>query len=837
MRRYTAIALVLLLAVSLGASPAGLAAPGATAAILEVGTNAACPYHTITAAIAAAHPGDTIKVENTVFNERLVVTKNLTLAGGYNKALSACLTLTGLNHTTLHPDIASPDRLLVVQNATVTVHWFIFENSISGGGVRVTNATLNLDNSKIQNNTATWGGGMSVARSTANLTDVEFNDNTASSGSGGGMDIWGAPPASTVSLTRVTFRRNHAASNGGAMNIEHGAQVTADDWLAIGIDGTTINHADQNGGGAYIHDSGSRLAINSGSTLSTVSSNTANGHGGGIYVDGGQVVLNGTIDPMFGERLMLSSNTADGDGGGLYATNGAAVQADEMFIFQNEAQNGGGLYLDGSTFAGSDVRIQYNGAAGQGGGLWAGNGSAVSLSNGSEVGGWGGIKPNGADEGGGLYAGSGSSVTVDASAIRGNQAVQHGCGACVVGGSSFTASHGTLIERNEMPYGCVEGGGIYADGLDTQVSIDASEVATNTAITRGGGLYVGGGVATIRNGSVVWNNETLDFVDGGGGAYVLGASTTLNVSHSTFRDNWSATDGGGILNQSATVNLDGASIERNHAQANGGGIYSWAGHVQAGRSRIDFNEALTGDGGGLHSHYGILDVESSSLDHNQAVGGSGGAISTYRVYTSVRESYLGHNSSAGEGSALYSTGMALPGDAAVEIVNCFIVDNVTTVASTEGPPGSGSSVYAQGVVVTANYNTFAHENLAPHFGVYAGDGSTVEMRNNIIANFVVGIRRPAGGTGSATAWYTLYSGNSTNYDPAVASFNEVPGAPAFVGGGDYHLTSASDAIDAGTDIGVYVDVDGDVRPWGNGYDVGADEWGKWALLPLVMKNH
>ncbi len=50
--------------------------------------------------------------------------------------------------------------------------------------------------------------------------------------------------------------------------------------------------------------------------------------------------------------------------------------------------------------------------------------------------------------------------------------------------------------------------------------------------------------------------------------------------------------------------------------------------------------------------------------------------------------------------------------------------------------------------------------------------------------------------------------------------------PGFVdpANGDYHLLPTSAAIDAGVDAGVTVDMDGDPRPYGAGYDIGADEY-------------
>ena len=901
MRRIAAIACLALLVAGIGMSPSGLAAPAKETAgpLLEVGTNASCAYHSIGDAIAAASPGATIKVENTIFTETLVVTKNLTLKGGYNSAqLPACLTLTGLNHTTVHRTGASPERILLVDSAVVSVTWFIFEGNSNGGGVavewdgtlkmeeviiqdntandggglNVLYSTAALTNCDINNNTATsWGGGMEVYRSTASLTDCDIDDNTAGSGAGG-LDVWGAGPSSSVSLTRVAFRRNSAGSFGGAMSIESGGQVTTHDWVAIGIDGTTINRAGLDGGGVRIQGSGSRLTINASSALSYLSSNWADRDGGGIYVNGGEVVLNGFIDPPWGERLMLSSNVADADsngtgvGGGICAVNGATVQADETYVYWNSARNGGGLYLDSSTVTGDDVRIQYNSVDEDGGGVWAGSGSTVSLNNDSEVGGWGGIRPNEAgDNGGGIYAEGGADVSLDASVVRGNSSYARGGGIYLTGASAFTATNGTLIERNETPFPGVEGGGIYAAGPGTQVMIDSSTVATNTTATRGGGLYVGDGArATIRSDSIVHSNWTTDPVDGGGGACASGADSALNVSDSWFYGNTSATDGGGILNISGTVSLDGAAIWLNTADRNGGGIlnrggttiidggavvlntadqngggvYNSLGTVAVNDNWVWLNRALNGAGGGLYSDGAgqNVDITGCSFLWNSAPAGDGGAISAHRTDLSVDRSYFTENSSDGEGSAIHITGAGSPSEPTSEVVNCFILDNETTLVkplAPTGPAPSGSSLYVAGTSAKVTHNTIAR-SVQASYGVYAGAGSTVTLTNNIISNFATGIGRAPGG--AAAASYTLYDSNALNHEGGVVSTDVVLGVPHFVGGGNYHLTGASDAINAGVDAGVTVDVDGDPRPMVGGYDVGADEYGWPMFLPLGARD-
>ena len=56
---------------------------------------------------------------------------------------------------------------------------------------------------------------------------------------------------------------------------------------------------------------------------------------------------------------------------------------------------------------------------------------------------------------------------------------------------------------------------------------------------------------------------------------------------------------------------------------------------------------------------------------------------------------------------------------------------------------------------------------------------------------------------------------------------------------DYHIKQGSPAIDAGIDGGVYRDYDNEMRPFGDGFDIGADEFMLNLFLPVVMRwdNH
>jgi len=110
-------------------------------------------------------------------------------------------------------------------------------------------------------------------------------------------------------------------------------------------------------------------------------------------------------------------------------------------------------------------------------------------------------------------------------------------------------------------------------------------------------------------------------------------------------------------------------------------------------------------------------------------------------------------------------------------------------------------------------------------------GSTVRDASALFVNTIVAGQTIGVGAAdqAVTLVNSLWHGNGTNTSDnlnAILTQGDVTGDPAFVGPatGDYHIGSASAARDRGTDVGVRTDLDGQPRPYGAGYDIGADEY-------------
>jgi hypothetical protein len=185
----------------------------------------------------------------------------------------------------------------------------------------------------------------------------------------------------------------------------------------------------------------------------------------------------------------------------------------------------------------------------------------------------------------------------------------------------------------------------------------------------------------------------------------------------------------------------------------------------------------------------------------------------------------------------------LHSDADVTLDNNVIVDNAIGTEPYGHPTGAGVYVYYGHL--HGRHNTLAGNTGGDGSGLHVtddghGNYSTVALTNTILVSHTVGITVAAGNT--ATLEATLWHANTSNWDGAgtINHTGDVPGDPdpAFAADG-YHLTAGSPAADKGVSASIWVDIDGQPRPY-QAPDLGADEYWppgvlKHLYLPLVVR--
>jgi len=309
----------------------------------------------------------------------------------------------------------------------------------------------------------------------------------------------------------------------------------------------------------------------------------------------------------------------------------------------------------------------------------------------------------------------------------------------------------------------------------TAAFIEPPDPAANLTIldAEGAGrvLYVTGDISPTLQGLGLTGGDATGLGGGrwpgehaGGGVYLITATATLS-------DCWvysnTARSGGGVFLQDSDATLSGNTIVSNSATTSAGGSY--------------------GDGGGL-----FLNNSSAGLSRN----------------------LIRYNTAGFSGSGLY-----LQSSDGVILINDVIADNQI----------AGLYSFDCGVYLGASSIHMLHTTIARNTGG-GGTGvcvttwpatSTTMLTNTIIVSQVVGIR--AAGDSQARLASTLWHDNGDDWQGTVTDANGHAGDPAFAADG-YHLTAGSAAIDQGGNAGVASDIDGQARPLGAGYDLGADEW-------------
>ena len=390
--------------------------------------------------------------------------------------------------------------------------------------------------------------------------------------------------------------------------------------------------------------------------------------------------------------------------------------------------------------------------------------------------------------GGGIYCVTQAWPSFTGCTVSGNtiDAGGSGAGGLIYGGGkvfdgcTFTGNHSPLI-----------GGGLFVMGGGEDFTIRNCEFSDNSA-SNNGGFKISRCTAFIENCTISGNIASLS---AGGGGFLRATPVMTDcvitgnaASSEDFQDG-----GGGLVFYDSTPILTRCVIADNESSTIGGGIE--LDHDSAGFFTdcvIENNTAHRG--GGVHNRWdGIHYFYSCEIRNNSAVssgfsGGNGGGFYGSR------------------GSEFHLT-------------NCLVTGNTAS-----GNGARGGAFYLEDSSPELMNCTLTGNTAFSFFGDPLGGAFYCDESDPYITNCILWSDEPdeifSTGSLAPTVHYSDIEGG-------WLGFGNIDEDPLFAdpGSGDYHLAALSPCIDSGTDSGAPADdFEGDPRPSGGGWDMGADEY-------------
>jgi predicted outer membrane repeat protein len=536
--------------------------------------------------------------------------------------------------------------------------------------------------------------------------------------------------------------------------------------------------------------------------------------------EGGAIRASGEVRWRVSSVLLRMTNNSAYSGGAVWAGTGADLFLDPLDPFSTLQNNtatlsdGGAIYSDFDVTLRGGNAIRNNTAARHGGLIYSGEDANLVLVETDPA----GPRNHAAQDGGCVYGVQ--SVTVNNGALTFCDADRNG-GAAFSLGWVRTFNNASILDNSAQ-----RGGGLYAT---TYLTVeDNSKLHFNSAITEGGGAFAQQFVYIANSTWLTNSAETR------GGAAVLGSGQVLS-SHFQFNK---VNQLGGVFYTTGTGSLDvtASTFANNTAPASGqaGAIaHSGTGELRLLRSQILQNAA--GDAGALLCN-GPCSIQQSTLADNRTIKldvltsssiGKAGAVWSNNALVIKRSAFLRNRAGSPGGGGIYANAGSL------DVENTLFANNL--IENNAAFPLSGSAAYVTG---TGNsrlaFNTFVNTTFNSVSAVAIRP--TTPVVNNIFSSYGVGIERLPVGVGDVFENFNLWHNVSlTSTAGVLHGLTAIIGDPLFINpaAGDFHVQDSSPAVNAGTDVLVAIDFDGDVRPSGAAPDIGFDEVNAGAPTPTA----
>jgi CSLREA domain-containing protein len=413
----------------------------------------------------------------------------------------------------------------------------VFENG--GAGVDGTNTNFTMDYVTMDRNT---GGGLRVTGGSLDLDHGGVADNAVPT-DGGGIFL---SMAGDPSIQNTTIERNTSGLKGGGL-------------YSWGLPGTIMTASNCTFDGNYGYDGGG-IYIDAGTARlwgSTLINNRAKHHAGGVFVNTNNNptlwVENGSVIGRIGAGNIANSAPAShGLGGGIYNMNNLNI-ADSSI----EGNTGDGIYNDGGEIRVLDSTVSANTLSGIESFLSGATTDIIVTRSKFVQNGFSGIGAINADleitqgsirdnAGGGIRM-NGGTLIMDRSEVVGNHSTATGGGIALVNAGRSGIENSTISGNTAA----TSGGGIYFWGLGIggDLKLYNTTISGNLAGTTGGGFEAGSGVVGVNNVTLAQNSAA----SAGG----LHSAATVHVLNTILAENTGGNCGGAIT--SLGHNLDDAA--------------------------------------------------------------------------------------------------------------------------------------------------------------------------------------------------------------------------------------------------------------------------------------